>query len=105
MVQLLHPYVTPGKKCTFGGAFVYVLLIHLLIIKYLLTAYYPGDAAEDGIMASQAWRSISPSEQSGDSCMCNSKHTGLGSIQVAIPSWGLLARLQGEFNDLGKSLC
>ena len=48
MVQLLHPYVTPGKKCTFGGAFVYVLLIHLLIIKYLLTAYYPGDAAEDG---------------------------------------------------------
>ena len=50
MVQLLHPYVTPGKKCTFGGAFVYVLLIHLLIIKYLLTAYYPGDAAEDGIV-------------------------------------------------------
>jgi len=82
MVQLLHPYVTPGKKCTFGGAFVYVLLIHLLIIKYLLTAYYPGDAAEDGIVASQAWRSISPSEQSGGSCMCNSnthrarEHTG-----------------------------
>ena len=73
---------------------------HQIFIDTLLSC----DAAEDGIVASQACKTISPSEKSGDSCVIPT-YTGLGSIQVAIPSWGLLERLQGEFNDLGKPLC
>ena len=45
MVQLLHPYMTPGKNIPWAirrhVRLFYGLLIHFLIIKYLLTPYYP----------------------------------------------------------------